>query len=243
VTALSGLHVAVIMDGNGRWAEARHLPRTAGHEAGAETLGRVVEAAPDLGVSILTAYAFSSDNWRRPVAEVRALLGLFASYLHRATDRLHHEDVRLTVIGRRDRVPRSLARAIAAAEATTVGGRRLHLRLAVDYSSRDAITLAAAAAGAAGGVDRASIDRRVGSGRGRVGPGPAVDLLIRTGGEQRLSDFLLWEAAYAELWFTETAWPDFTTAELGLAIAEFRGRDRRFGGASARPVPACQSPV
>src|SRR5438445_6774204 len=200
----SSLHVAIVMDGNGRWATRRGLPRVAGHRAGAEAVRRTVEAAPGLGVAALTLYAFSADNWKRPAAEVAALMRLLARYLRTETPRLARNDVRLELIGRRDRLPGPLLAAIGAAEHATARNARLHLRLAVDYSSRWAIGAAALL--------------------------PDVDLLIRTGGEQRLSDFLLWECAYAELYFTDTMWPDFGAAELAAAVAEFRARERRFGG-------------
>ncbi len=197
------LHVAIIMDGNGRWATRRGLPRTAGHSAGAEAVRRVVEAAPSRGVTALTLYAFSSDNWRRPAREVSALMTLFARHLHGETPRLIAKGVRLNVIGRRDRLPRELLDAISAAEEATgrLGG--LHLRIAVDYSARHAIETGQLV--------------------------PDVDLLIRTGGDQRLSDFLLWESAYAELYFTQAMWPDFTAADLEVAVREFHYRERRFG--------------
>jgi undecaprenyl diphosphate synthase len=192
------------MDGNGRWATRRGLPRVAGHRAGAEAVRRSVEAAPGLGIAALTLYAFSSDNWKRPPGEVSALMRLFARYLRTETPRLSDNGVRLELVGRRDRLPSPLVAAIDAAERATAGGTRLRLRLAVDYSSRWAIRAGALL--------------------------PDVDLLIRTGGEQRLSDFLLWECAYAELYFSDTMWPDFGTADLGAAVAEFRARERRFGG-------------
>src|SRR2546425_215086 len=200
----TSLHVAVIMDGNGRWATRRGLPRAAGHRAGAEAVRRVVEAAPDQGVGALTLFAFSADNWKRPASEVAALMRLFARYLGSETPRLVEQDVRLEVVGRRDRLPTPLVAAIAAAELATAGGAALRLRLAVDYSARASIQA------------------------GRIVPD--VDLLIRTGGEQRLSDFLLWESAYAELYFTDTMWPDFDAAQLAAAIREFHSRQRRFGG-------------
>ena len=200
----SSLHVAIVMDGNGRWARRRGLPRVAGHRAGAEAVRRTVEAAPDSGVAALTLYAFSADNWKRPPGEVAALMRLLARYLRTEAPRLARNGVRLELIGRRDRLPVPLVTAIDAAERATTGGTRLHLRLAVDYSSRWAI-------------DAGIIL-------------PDVDLLIRTGGEQRLSDFLLWECAYAELYFTETMWPDFGAAQLTAAVAEFHTRQRRFGG-------------
>jgi len=200
----SSLHVAIVMDGNGRWASRRGLPRVAGHRAGAEAVRRTVEAAPGLGVAALTLYAFSADNWKRPATEVAALMRLLARYLRTEAPRLAQHDVRLELIGRRDRLPGPLLAAIGAAEHATARGAQLHLRLAVDYSSRWAIGAGALL--------------------------PDVDLLIRTGGEQRLSDFLLWESAYAELYFTETMWPDFGAAELAQAVAEFHARERRFGG-------------
>ena len=231
---MSGLHVAVIMDGNGRWAEARGLPRLSGHRRGADALRRTVEAAPAEGIETLTAYAFSSDNWKRPMEEIEGLLGLFLTYLVQERHALATSGVRLSVIGRRDRLPPRLVREIDEVEALTGEASRLHLRLAIDYSARDAIAAAAAAAGRTGAaLTREGVAARVGSGRGVPSATPDVDLLIRTGGERRLSDFLLWEIAYAELWFTDAMWPEFDASLLAQAIAEFRGRDRRFGGLAA----------
>lgn len=218
----STLHVALIMDGNGRWALARGLPRIAGHRAGAEAVRRVVEAAPELGIGTLTLFAFSADNWRRPQAEVSSLMELFGRFLASETPRCLENGVRLEVIGRRDRLGDGLCRAIARTESATRHGSRLRLRLAVDYSGRDAIVEAARA------VEPLSRDTVSGA------LGPAVDLLVRTGGEQRLSDFLLWECAYAELVFSRRMWPDFGAADLAGALREFEGRQRRFGGI---PVP------
>ena len=206
MTQSSSLHVAIVMDGNGRWAVRRGLPRVAGHRAGAEAVRRAVEAAPRLGVTALTLYAFSADNWKRPSAEVAALMRLFARYLRTEIPRLVEHGVRVEVVGRRDRLPSPLVAAIAAAERATAPENGLRLRLAVDYSSRWAIRADALL--------------------------PDVDLLIRTGGEQRLSDFLLWECAYAELYFTPTRWPDFDAAELAAAVRAFHARERRFGGLS-----------
>jgi len=228
------LHVAVIMDGNGRWAAARGLPRTAGHARGAAAVRRTVEAAPDLGIHILTLYAFSSDNWKRPSAEVRGLLGLFARHLRSETSSLAARGVRLRVVGRRDRLPRPLADAIERAERRTAGGRTLDLRLAIDYSARDLIALAASRL-APGESGRAAFARRLAE-AGGAGDAPDVDLVVRTGGERRLSDFLLWECAYAELYFTTRAWPDFGREDLAAALADFRGRRRRFGGLDARTM-------
>ncbi|HEX9936072.1 MAG TPA: di-trans,poly-cis-decaprenylcistransferase [Longimicrobium sp.] len=227
-----GLHVAVIMDGNGRWANARGLPRVAGHRQGAKAVRRVVEAAPDLGIGTLTLYAFSSDNWQRPPREVGALMRLFRSYLASETARLIENGVRLTVIGRRDRLPEVLLRAIAGAEEATAHGERLHLRLAIDYSARDAMVRAAAMAEGRE-VSRDEFAALLGAAAGAAVPTPDVDLLVRSGGEQRLSDFLLWECAYAELYFTPRMWPDFGAADLGEAVAEFHHRDRRFGRVKA----------
>jgi undecaprenyl diphosphate synthase len=188
------------------------LPRSAGHHAGAEAVRRAVEAAPAQGVTALSLFAFSADNWRRPAREVAALMALFARYLRDETPRLAQNNVRLQIIGRRDRLPADVLAAIADAESGTAASTGLTLRIAVDYSARQAIE------------------------SGRLIPD--VDLLIRTGGEQRLSDFLLWESAYAELYFTSVMWPDFTSADLEVAVREFRGRDRRFGGLAAADAGA-----
>ena len=226
-----GLHVAIIMDGNGRWATERGLPRPAGHARGADAVRRTVEAAPALGIRTLTLYAFSSDNWRRPAAEVRALLRLFAQHLRDEAPTLVARGVRLSVIGCRDRLPRPLVAAIARAERHTADGRALDLRIAIDYSARDAIVRAAARL-APGETGRAAFVRRLAEAYGAPAA-PDVDLVVRTGGERRLSDFLLWECAYAELYFTPRAWPDFGGEELAAAVADFRGRTRRFGDVAA----------
>jgi len=224
------LHVAIVMDGNGRWATRRGLPRSAGHRAGVQTVRRVVEAAPDLGVATLSLFAFSSDNWRRPAQEVGALMSLLRHYLRAELARLVDSGVRLTVIGRRDRLPDGLAEEIGAAEQASSAGTKLHVRVAIDYSSRDAIAAAASRWQPDHLPSRESFDRIL------AGPdadrGNDVDLLIRTGGEKRLSDFLLWELAYAELCFVDTLWPDFDAEGLRAAIADFWRRDRRFGGLS-----------
>jgi undecaprenyl diphosphate synthase len=222
------LHVAIIMDGNGRWATRRGLPRSAGHEAGVAALRRVVEAAPDVGVARLTLFAFSSDNWRRPSEEVSALMSLLRRYLKAELPRLVDSGTRLTVIGRRDRLPDDLRRAIAQAETGSAPGERLDLTIAIDYSARDAIANAATGWLAEDSPSRAAFGRLL-AWQG-CGTGTDVDLLIRSGGEKRLSDFLLWESAYAELIFVETMWPDFGADDLAAAIADFRGRERRFGG-------------
>jgi undecaprenyl diphosphate synthase len=220
------LHVAIIMDGNGRWAARRSLPRTAGHRAGADAVRRAVEAAPALGITTLTLYAFSSDNWRRPRDEVAALMSLLRRYLEAELARLLDNDVRLTVIGRRDRLPDGLANAIADAERHSAAGTRLHLRIAIDYSARDAIANAAAAWRLERPPTREEFSRLL---AGAGGDRDDVDLLIRTSGEKRLSDFMLWEAAYAELCFLDVLWPDFGADDLRLALADFHRRERRFG--------------
>jgi undecaprenyl diphosphate synthase len=210
------------MDGNGRWAAARRLPRSAGHRAGAAAVRRIVEAAPSQGIGVLTLYAFSSDNWKRPGPEVRALLRLLESYLRTEVESCVEQGVRLEVLGRRDRLPARLCEAIADAERVTASGTVLRLRLAIDYSSRDAIVQAAACAP----DNRSEFARHLDPGRSA----PDVDLMIRTGGERRLSDFMLWESAYAELYFTDVAWPDFDGKGLAEAVSEFSRRQRRFGG-------------
>ena len=212
------MHVAIIMDGNGRWAASRGLPRPAGHKAGGDAVRRTIRAARAGGaISYLTLYAFSSDNWKRPETEVGALMRLFETMLARETAECAKNGIRLRVIGRRDRLSERLVRAIEKTEAATAQCEALEVRIAIDYSSRDRI-LEAARQGAS---TREAFDAALDT--------PDVDLVIRTSGEQRLSDFLLWEAAYAELWFTPVLWPDFGAADLDRAIAEFRARTRRYG--------------
>ncbi len=224
------LHVAIIMDGNGRWAAARGWPRTAGHRAGAEAVRRAVEAAPGLGIRVLTLYAFSSDNWKRPAGEVTTLLNLLRKYLKEQTHRCVENGIRVSFIGRRDRLPLALCAAVEAAENATCEGDKLHLRIAVDYSARDAILGAVRLVRSAPSLDREDFVRAL---TGLDAAGGEVDLLIRTGGEQRLSDFLLWESAYAELYFTPVMWPEFRAADLKAAVEEFHRRNRRFGGLPA----------
>ena len=213
------------MDGNGRWAQSRGLPRTAGHRAGAETVRRVVEASPELGIGVLTLYAFSSDNWRRPAAEVETLMRLLRSFLRSEVEKLRENGVRLSFIGRRDRLSPVLVRMMTSAEDATRAGRKLHLRIALDYSSRDAIVAAARSLAEAGEFTRDAFARQLDS--------PDVDLLIRTSGEKRVSDYLLWETAYAEFHFTACHWPDFGRTELTEALREFHSRERRYGGLPA----------
>jgi undecaprenyl diphosphate synthase len=210
-------HVAVIMDGNGRWASRRGRPRWMGHVRGAHTVREVVAHCARVGVEQLTLYAFSSDNWKRPREEVGFLFELFASHIDRQLSSLVANGIRFSMIGRRDRLPAALVAAIEDAEQRTLGGRRMHLRVAIDYSSREAMQGALA----------------LDAGRRDVPTGatilPPVDLLVRTGGEHRLSDFLLWECAYAELAFLDVHFPDLTTAELDAVFANFAARERRFG--------------
>jgi undecaprenyl diphosphate synthase len=223
------LHVAIIMDGNGRWATARGLPRTEGHRRGADAVRRTVEAACRLRLGTLTLYAFSSDNWKRPADEVSTLMRLFRHYLRAETAGCVKNDIRLSIVGRRDRLPRAVRVAIAAAERATASCRRLTLRLAVDYSARTTILRAAALAKPAELDDPASFRACLARAQHDPAPVPDVDLLVRTGGEKRLSDFLLWECAYAELVFTDRMWPDFGEEDLERALADFHQRERRFG--------------
>jgi undecaprenyl diphosphate synthase len=221
------LHAAIIMDGSGRWAQARGLPRTEGHRAGVAAVRRVIQAAPDCGIATLTLHAFSSDNWQRPQAEVRALFGIFTGFLRHEPPGWRSAGICLSVFGRRDRLPQGLLEVISAAEAATVGGTRLHLRLAIDYSSREAMLRAAQDPARLRAPDEFS--RHLAAVMGDPGEVPDLDLLIRTGGEQRLSDFMLWECAYAELYFTRRLWPDFTAEDLKAAVEAFHARHRRFG--------------
>jgi undecaprenyl diphosphate synthase len=242
---MNGLHVAIIMDGNGRWATRRGLPRIAGHRAGVAAVRRVVERALEIGVQCLTLYAFSSDNWRRPAPEVQSIFWLLRAFLRLETRRLQQQGARLEVIGRRDRLADSVLREIEKAERATILGRRIHVRVAIDYSSRDAIMQAAA--GAAVALDNEQV-----LSPGLLAPmmmdamniqSSDVDLLIRTGGEKRLSDFLLWESAYAELLFTDRMWPDFDEADLEAALEEFRRRERRFGGVVSSEVSSAVASI
>lgn len=223
------LHVAILLDGNGRWASSRGLVRSEGHRAGVEAVRRIVRAAPGLGIGTLTLYAFSSDNWGRPLGEVSALLELLEEYFRAEAAGCAAEGIRLRVIGRRDRVPPSLAEAIESAERLTTAGRTLELRIAVDYSARDAILRAACWMVSSLEVSQREFAKRLGEVTHSSGPALDVDLLIRTGGDRRLSDFMLWECAYAELFFTPRMWPEFDAADLASAVEDFRGRERRFG--------------
>jgi undecaprenyl diphosphate synthase len=228
IPAFVGPHVAVIMDGTGRWATAHGLTRSAGHEAGLRTAREIVEASVREGVGTLTLYAFSSDNWKRPTPEVTALMRLFRRALLGEAKRCLENGVRLTILGRRDRLPSSLRHTIDQVEALTASGSRMHLRVAVDYSGRDAI-LRAVSAARGESVSREHFSDLLARVHHDPLPACEVDLLIRTGGEQRLSDFLLWECAYAELLFVDKMWPDYSAEDLAEALADFRGRNRRFG--------------
>ncbi len=236
LTTPPGLHVAIIMDGNGRWATQRGLPRVAGHRAGLTAARRIVEHAPDTGITRLTLYAFSSDNWRRPAAEVQSIFWLLRAFLRLQTERLRQQGARLEMIGRRDRLPPLVLQSIENTERITSAGRRLHLCVAIDYSSRD--TIARAASNTAAHFEATHPDALARSLTNALNAHNAdVDLLIRTGGEKRLSDFLLWECAYAELFFTDRMWPDFDEADLDTALADFHRRQRRFGALPAAVLP------
>jgi undecaprenyl diphosphate synthase len=224
----SGIHVGIIMDGNGRWATRQGLSRVAGHRAGVAAVRRTVESAPELGIRVLTIYAFSSDNWARPAQEVQSIFWIIRAFLRLECERLRKNGVRLEVIGRRDRIPRALLREIEHAETVTVVERTLLLRIAIDYSARTAIADAAAAAHGVDGEINVERIRTVITQKLTMECGD-VDLLIRTGGEKRLSDYLLWESAYAELFFTDRMWPEFGRSDLAAAVDEFRHRERRFG--------------
>ena len=234
------LHVAIIMDGSGRWARAHGLPRPEGHRAGVEAVRRVIAGAPGLGVDTLTLHCFSSGNWQRPPEEVERLFGIFEDFLFAEPTLWIGSGVRLTVLGRRDRLPDSLLQTIEYAENATSGCQRLHLRLAIDYSARQAILRAARRLNVANLPNLANSNAETEEARfGRLLADagdqtvPEVDLLIRTGGEQRLSDFMLWESAYAELYFTPVLWPDFSAEDLEAALKEFHSRDRRYGALAA----------
>ena len=221
----SSLHIGIIMDGNGRWAERRGHPRTAGHRAGVRSVRRIIECAPTMGVRMLTVYAFSADNWRRPEVEVKALMRLLRSYLVYETDRCITEGVRIQFVGRRDRLSKVLVETMEMAEARTRDGARLTLRIALDYSSRDALVQAAQKMAERGRFDRQAMDEAL--------EAEDIDLVIRTAGEQRLSDFFLWECAYSEFVFTDRLWPDFNAVDLKAAIDVYSQRTRKFGGLPA----------
>jgi undecaprenyl diphosphate synthase len=233
-------HVALIMDGNGRWAEARGLPRAMGHREGVQALKRTVQAAPDLGVRCLTVFGFSTENWRRSAEEVADLMGLVRSYVASDLNRLAREGVRLRILGRRAGLPADIAAIVDRAEAQTAHNDRFLLQVAFNYGGRADLVDAAQKH-----LDRVLAGEAVGpltedafaAGLSTAG-GPPVDMIVRTSGERRLSNFLLWEAAYAELVFQDVLWPDYGAGPLGEAIEEYRRRDRRFGGRAAAPARA-----
>lgn len=227
-TTAAPLHVGIIMDGNGRWGQQHGLSRTDGHHAGVDAVRRVMMAAPGLNIDTLTMFAFSSDNWKRPKPEVDGMMQLIEHYMAMEAQPFADAGVRLTVIGRRDRLPATTVAAIEKIEAITAGGTLLNARLAIDFSGRHALLEAAARAFWNGPLTADTLSKALATGSGYRN----IDLLIRTSGEQRLSDFLLWESAYAELWFTNTLWPDFTGEELADAVFAFKNRNRRFGGLS-----------
>ncbi|WP_188262219.1 isoprenyl transferase [Azospirillum tabaci] len=228
----SPAHVAVIMDGNGRWAKSRGLPRTAGHKKGVDAVRRTVEAAGELGIGYLTIFSFSSENWRRPEEEVSDLMQLLRFYLRSEIADLHRNGVRLRVIGDRARLSKDIVGLIENAETLTRDNRKLTLVVALSYGSRQEITLAArrlAEEVKAGTLDPADITEDRLSERLFTADIPDPDLIVRTSGEKRISNFLLWQAAYAELVFVDTLWPDFSKRDLEAAIEEFHRRERRFG--------------
>ncbi len=232
-------HIAVIMDGNGRWAEQRALPRAAGHRAGARAVRAAIEQSIRHGVAALTLFAFSSENWRRPAEEVGVLMQLFLDSLDREVAELAANDVRLRFIGDRGRLAPALQERMAAAESRTAGGGRLDLVVAVAYGGRWDLARAAqglAAEAAARRIDPAAIDEAAVAARLATAGRPEPDLFIRTGGERRISNFLLWDLAYTELCFTDTLWPDFDAAAFDAALADFAGRQRRFGRTAAQAV-------
>jgi undecaprenyl diphosphate synthase len=218
-------HVAIIMDGNGRWAKKRHLPRALGHKKGVETVRDIVHAAGDLGLEVLSLYAFSSENWKRPEDEINDLMGLLRSFIKSDIDEFASNDVKLKIIGNYKALAPDIVTLIEDAMARTAGNTRTTLVVALNYGSQDELVRAATAALGQGAITAEAIEANL-----DTADLPPLDLLIRTSGEQRLSNFMLWQAAYAELWFTETLWPDFTKAELAKALTDFEGRERRYGG-------------
>jgi undecaprenyl diphosphate synthase len=228
-------HLAIIMDGNGRWAKARGLPRAMGHRAGVQAVRNIVRAVGDLGIPYLTLYGFSSENWKRPPSEVSDLMGLLKSYIHDDLEDLHRHGVEIRIIGKRIDLDMDVVALIDKAEATTRGNPNLKLTIAFNYGGQDEIVDAArmiAADAAAGKFDPDSVNKELFAGYLSTNGLPDPDLLIRTSGEKRLSNFLIWQSAYAELVFTEKLWPDFTRADLLVALTEFSQRDRRFGGSA-----------
>jgi undecaprenyl diphosphate synthase len=218
-------HVAIIMDGNGRWAKKRHLPRALGHKKGVEVVREIVRHAATTGLEALSLYAFSSENWKRPEDEVNDLMGLLRGFIKSDIDEFAANDVRLKIIGNYKALAPDIVDMIEDALARTAHNRRTTLAVALNYGAQDELVRAALAAAGEGAISAEAIERHL-----DTADMPPLDLLIRTSGEQRLSNFMLWQAAYAELWFTDTLWPDFTPAELDRALCEFGTRERRYGG-------------
>ncbi len=222
-------HVAIIMDGNGRWAERRGLPRAVGHREGVQALKRTIQAAPKLGIECLTVFGFSTENWSRSADEVSDLMGLVRAYVGSDLARLKREGVKVRILGRREGLPPDIADIVARTEAETAANDRFRLQVAFNYGGRADIVDAARRLARSG----ATIDEDAFGAALSTGDGPPVDLIVRTSGERRLSNFLLWEAAYAEFVFQDVLWPDYGEAALAEAVAAFRGRDRRYGGRPA----------
>jgi undecaprenyl diphosphate synthase len=231
-------HVAIIMDGNGRWAKARGLPRTLGHRAGVNALKRTIEAAPDLGLKCVTVFGFSTENWRRPVAEVSELMGLVKLYVQTDLERLAREGVRVRILGRREGLPPDICEIVERAEANTAHNSKFLLQVAFNYGGRADLVDAARkfARAVAAGADPDSLDEESFGRLLSTANSPPVDLVVRTSGEHRISNFLLWEAAYAEFVFQNVLWPDYGPEPLAQAIEEFKRRERRFGGVDAHDV-------
>ncbi len=224
-TPIAARHVAIIMDGNGRWAKKRHMPRAFGHKKGVETVRKIVRAAGELGLEALSLYAFSSENWKRPEDEVSDLMGLLRQFIKSDIDEFAANDVRLKIIGDYKVLAPDLVKMIEDAIARTAHNKRTTLAVALNYGSQDELVRAANAAAEKGAITAEAIEANL-----DTADMPPLDLLIRTSGEQRLSNFMLWQAAYAEFWFTDTLWPDFTREELARALNEFGNRERRYGG-------------
>ncbi|WP_295443751.1 polyprenyl diphosphate synthase [Sphingorhabdus sp. EL138] len=218
-------HVAIIMDGNGRWAKKRMLPRAMGHKRGVETVRNIVRAAGDLGLETLSLYAFSSENWKRPEDEISDLMGLMRDFIKSDLDEFAANNVRLKIIGNYKALAPDIVDMLEESIARTSKNSRTTLAVALNYGAQDEMVRAARAAAAQGEINAASLEANL-----DTADLPPLDLLIRTSGEQRLSNFMLWQAAYAELWFTETLWPDFNKDELAAALNEFARRERRYGG-------------
>ncbi|MBI1406926.1 MAG: di-trans,poly-cis-decaprenylcistransferase [Caulobacter sp.] len=239
--AAEGLHVAIIMDGNGRWAKRRGLPRTLGHREGVKALKRTVEAAPEIGVSTLTVFGFSTENWRRPMAEVSELMNLLKAYVESDLARLEREGVKVTILGRRTGLKPDILEIIERAERRTAHNTRFRLQVAFNYGGQADVVDAArkfAEAVARGEVRPEDLDESLFESHLSTAGVPAPDLIVRTSGERRISNFLLWECAYAELVFQDVYWPDYGPEHLAAAVGEFRSRERRYGGVTADDVLA-----